>query len=723
VDVKKLSLDILRDLYGGSRRLALYPLGHPVTQETLKRPLESINIVFSFKHSFTIELFKSMLLAEGICLEDTIYVSGIALDMKKHKLSNIGFYSHINIGDLYHFLTLLSSKAGPYDDSAARVLKSKNIDSIKVNIDRSPKLFECDQISIGGDPDQFSLARRLKSVIFKNPSLISAFYLGRLKTDDEVFARTGIDFRVGYLGHNIKDALLEIGIERGKKLLEETIFSTNWLDDDIKPETLTGLKMLFADFLSKYKDETVLSDIYELFKKVGAPEAVIQQIFDKSSILKLRTFQESELIVNTLKYSDPSQVDPLVLKKTVFKLAASGQRNYLGDLMDQLLRSLSSPTNEMRQKGLHLVETAGEVLSRGRFYDDFNNLCRESIRMALMPADIVEPVELASELAWQSLRENMWQELKFLTGTLKGIREDRTHPQSKRKLISEKLTEIAESSMLSDKFSSLLEKDWSDEAAAFFDAFSNLGAKSIIKMLADKITHHDINMRSRVIKLLVSMKKDSADILSQILGEQVEKYKGGPVGDEQWYFFRNILRVLKEVRAEESLPYIEIMAVWPDSRLKLEIIKTLEEMPAESAGKLLEKLASDKDPEIRKAAVVAIGLTGHPDMVPRLINIFIGQPDCRINAVAAIGRIGGPNARDTLIEIYEDDSYFIECNITRRDSEQIRIAILKALSRINDHVAIEKLNQYSQRDSDKILFKKDLLSNTAKVILDSDSKR
>jgi len=723
LDIKKLSLDILRDLYGSSRRLTMYPLGHPVTQDTLKKPLESINKIFSFKHSFTIELFKEKLLAEGICLEDTIYVSGLALDMKKHKLANIGLCSNINVGDLYHFLLLLTSGPGHYEDNIARVLKSKNVGSVLVNIDNPPRLFNFDQTGVAGDATQFSLEKRTRNIIGRHPAIIAAFYMNKIKTDDDVLKWLNVDYRVGYISRQFKDAFQEMGIDQGKKLLENTVYSTNWLDDDINPDTLIGLKKLFADFLGKYKDDNILAELYELFKKVGAPDSILEQIFSKSTVLKLRTFQESEEIINTLRFSDPSQIDPGQLKKTLFKLAAAGQRNYFGDLVDQLLKSLSSPTNELRQKGLHLVITAGEVLSRGGFPVEFNYICREAIRLALIPSDSLESIELAAALAWQSLKDNMWQELKFLTGTLKGIKEDKMHPESKRIMAADKLTEISESSLLAETFSSILEKGWSDDTGGFFDTFSNLGARGIIRMLAEKITHPDINMRSRVIRLLVGMKKDSADILTQILAEQIEKYGGGPLSEEQWYFYRNILRVLKEVRADEAVTYLELMTAWPDSRLKLEIIKTLEGMPAENAGKLLEKLASDIDPEIRKAAVVAMGLTGHPDMIPRLINIFLNLPDSRVNAIAAIGRIGGSQARDRLIEIFEDDSYFAEFDIPKRDTEQIRIAILKALARIGDHAAMEKLEEYSHTDFDKSLFKKDLLSNTAKLILDSKGKK
>lgn len=722
MDIKSLSLDILRDLYGSSRRLAMYPLGHPVTQETLKKPLNALNKIFPFKHSVIIELFKDSLLAEGILLEDTIYVSGLALDMKKHNLMNIGFYSDINIGDLYYFLTLLVSKAGPSEDNVARILKSKNISSIRANMENPPNLFHFDRSDSASDTVQFSLAKRAKALISRNPSIIAAYYMGLLRKDDDILTYINVDFRLGYLGHHFKDALLNLEREKGKRLLEEIVFSTNWLDDHIDPEMLLGLRRLFKDYLSRHSDQEMLSDIYELFKKVGTPDSVMDQVFDRSSVLKLRTFQESEMIVNTLKYADPSQVDPADLRKTLFKLASAGQKDYLNDLLDQLIRSLSSATNELRQKALHLVGTAGEVLVRGGFYDDYNSLCREAIRLALLPTETLEPVELTAEFAWHAIKEKRWQELKFLVRTLKGIRDDHSHPKSKRNIAARKLIEISESNQLADIVSDMMENVLSGDTGAFFEALGDLGSKDIIRMLADKIAHPDINIRSRVIKLLASMRDQSAEVLSQLLGEWVDKYDGSTIDDQDWYYLRNILRILRSVQAEEAFPYLEIMSGWPEFRLKLEIIKTLEGMPVEDAGKLYEKLSGDQDLEIKKAAVVAMGLTGHPDMIMRLLAIFRREPDLRVYSIASIGRIGGPHARDKLIDMFEDDQFFTNLSLSKRETEQVRIAILKALSRIGDEAALTKLEEYSRMSFSKSLFKKDLLSNTAKLILDSKSK-
>jgi hypothetical protein len=716
MDVKKLSHEILRDLYGGSRRLSMYPLGHPITQETLRKPLELLNEIFTFKHSFNIELFKDRLLAEGILLDDTVYVSGLALDLKKHKLNNIVISSQINSGDLYYLLSTLISKPEPIDNGIARTLKSHNIDTIMVNIEKPRNLFHFENADLRNEKNPLALDKRVGIILSKNPSIISAFYMGRITNDDDILKYIDIDFRLGFLSKYFKESLLSLPGEEAKKLLEEIIFSTNWLDDNFDNGAIIGLKRLFDDYLSKQEDDHGIKDIYELLKKVGAPEMVLNQLFDITSIIKLKTFRDSETIVNTLKFSDPSQVETDYLKRTVFKLASAGQREYLFDILDQLLKSLSAPTRAERAQGLALLITAGEVTSGGGFYDEFASLCRSVVRLALFPSETLEASELTCNLAWQALKMKRWQELKFLVRMLKGITTDSIQSDSKKKFVSSRLLELSESNLLSESVIDFLENNLIEELGDFLAAMSNLGSKNIIQMLVDRIADPDINIRSKTIKILVSMKDDSAEIISQMLSDKVGNYDGGPLNDENWFYLRNILRVLKEVNAEEALPSLEIMTAWPDKRLKLEIIKTLEGMPAEGSAKLLERLSLDDDYEIRKAAVVAMGLSEHPDMVVKLETIFKSSSDCRTLAIASLGRIGGTGARDLLIQLFEDQEFF-DSGLSKKEIEEIRIAIIKALSRIRDQKSLQKLEEYSKRNFSKSLFKKDILSNTAKIEL------
>ena len=78
-------------------------------------------------------------------------------------------------------------------------------------------------------------------------------------------------------------------------------------------------------------------------------------------------------------------------------------------------------------------------------------------------------------------------------------------------------------------------------------------------------------------------------------------------------------------------------------------------------------------------------------------------------------------ARDYLIDLFEDEEFY-KNNISKREAEDIRVAIIKALSRIGDRESVEKLEEYSKKKFAKTLFRKDTLSNTAKIVLGHKSK-
>jgi hypothetical protein len=243
----------------------------------------------------------------------------------------------------------------------------------------------------------------------------------------------------------------------------------------------------------------------------------MDQFFNKSSFLKLKMFQESEAILEILKDSDPSQVDPNLLRKTVFKLAASRQKSFITELLDQLIKSLSFPTPNQRRCAASLIASAAEVLANGGFFDEYTYVCKETVRLSLLPTQTSEPVELAADLIWLAIKNSRWQEFRVLTRTLRGVCDDHLQAENKRQLAALKLAEISDSEIVFKTASNLSDISRSDEANEFFEGLSALGSKEIIKMLAGKLTHPDINIRSRMIKLLVSMKSDAGEVITEKL--------------------------------------------------------------------------------------------------------------------------------------------------------------------------------------------------------------
>jgi hypothetical protein len=104
-----------------------------------------------------------------------------------------------------------------------------------------------------------------------------------------------------------------------------------------------------------------------------------------------------------------------------------------------------------------------------------------------------------------------------------------------------------------------------------------------------------------------------------------------------------------------------------------------------------------------------------------LRRLFDDARSDKVLLIAAIGRIDGSQARDILIDLYEDENIYTGLGISKKDEQNIKVAILKALSKIGDDVSRSKMALYSSSGKSK-LFKKDILSQTAAILLGGNKK-
>jgi len=114
-------------------------------------------------------------------------------------------------------------------------------------------------------------------------------------------------------------------------------------------------------------------------------------------------------------------------------------------------------------------------------------------------------------------------------------------------------------------------------------------------------------------------------------------------------------------------------------------------------------------------------MSGHPDMLKYLRSLLNTLTSERELVVVAIGRIGGINARDILIELYENPNIYKNLDISKKEEQKIKVAILKSLSVIGDDVSKSKIELYSKKGKNK-LFKKDVLSETALFLINGHKK-
>jgi len=710
LDVKTACLDILRDIYSASRKLMLYPIDHPIANETLKKPLERLNDIFIFKRSFVIQTYNNRLVAEGLLLEENVFVNGLLMDLTRHNIRSVELTSDVGIGDLFHLLSKLIEDKNPVKDYVEKYLASKNINTIILNNTNSQTLYNFEDTEIGVHKPNFILNDRIKELLLNDPDMVAAYYLGNINSDEDVAAKTGVDLRFYFLKDHFSAIIAMMPEDKALGIFKKVIYSANWLDETVNESVLSGLQQLWQDFAGRSEDVSILLPIYDIFKSVGAPENVLESVFNKGALLKLSVVRNAEEFVFHLRRSQAREIDFQLLRKTVFKLATDRYSQPLENLLGQLLKSLQAKDLDTRQRGLRLIIESLQTLTDGSFWEISSAFIKEILQLAHAADPGPEVIELIKWTLENSAENSRWEELKICGQTLKSLAENSS--DHCRKLAGDHLRDFAESSVMNDILVEAVISGKGD--ADLYQAIAILASSKIAQALIEKLDATDKAVRARTIKALIS--------IGRKIGPEITKALAKIVGDSEvnedvnWYKARNILRVIGQIKYAEALPYYDIMAGWKQSRVKLELIRSCEIMSLPATGNILSRLAVDDDPEIRKAAVIALGISDQPDMLKYLRRLFEDARSDKVLLIAAIGRIDGSHARDILIDLYENEDLYIGLGISKKDEQNIKVAILKALSKIGDDVARSKMTLYSSKGRNKF-FKKDVLSQTAAMLL------
>ncbi|GEM_PF-1316606 len=715
IDIKEVCLDILRDLYSASRQLIMYPMGHPITNDTLLKPLDRLNTIFSFKKSFVIQVYNGRLVCEGLLLENIVFVEGLIRDFEKHDIAAVEFSSELILADLYHFLSGLLEGKSPAEDYFSRFLKKKGITTIRINKAKPSTLFDFDDTLIGLPNKRFMLYDRIREIFNKNTQSVIDYYLGKINSDYDAVALLGVDLRLAFLDDHFAFSVSSMTEKQALEIFSQVIYSTNWLGVSTDKQTLDGVNRLWRDYAGLNEDVSILLPIYDIFKSVGATDTVLESVFDKGTILKLKAVREAEEIVELLKSNQAREIDFQELRKTVFKLASDKYSQPLEQLIGQLLKSLSSMVLDTRQRSLRLSAEAIGTLIDGAFWDIYSDVVKETLRLAFLGRTGFEMIEFIGWNAEKSAEASRWEELKICAQALQTIAGPST--DEKNKLAHDKLAELAESPIINDI---LVDAVLSGKGGTeLYEAISIIASQKVAAVLVEKIDSPDKTVRVRIIKSLTLMGKEIGPEVIKKLAEIVSA--GESDDDNSWYRLRNLLRVIGKIKHIEALPYFDVLTRWRQTRIKLELISACESMGSSATGVLLTKLAMDEDQEVRKAAIIALGMSGHPDMLKYLRSLFNTLTSERDLVVIAIGRIDGFSARDMLIEFYENPDIYENLNITKKEEQKIKVAILKSLSAIGDDVSKSKIELYSKKGKNK-LFKKDVLSETAMFLINAHKK-
>lgn len=156
--------------------------------------------------------------------------------------------------------------------------------------------------------------------------------------------------------------------------------------------------------------------------------------------------------------------------------------------------------------------------------------------------------------------------------------------------------------------------------------------------------------------------------------------QGGP-----WYFIRNMALLLGRIGGEENLDALEPLVCYPDSRVQLEAVKSIQAINGQKAGPVLLKKIEQADPELVGYIISVLGALRCREAAPYLVELLESkQPglsrqvrdDIRAKACEALGRLGAQEAVTVLEKIVRKKGFI------KGYPEHIRSAAAKALDNI-----------------------------------------
>ncbi|MFH1687841.1 MAG: HEAT repeat domain-containing protein [bacterium] len=188
---------------------------------------------------------------------------------------------------------------------------------------------------------------------------------------------------------------------------------------------------------------------------------------------------------------------------------------------------------------------------------------------------------------------------------------------------------------------------------------------------------------------------------------------------ERWYVIRNSIYVLGRLQDRTGVIPLRLRISDPDVRVRREIVSALESIGGEESCDLLVVMADDPDFEIAESAIIAAGLVGDEDMAPLVADVAARRPALATRTASALGQIGGAQARRCLSRWLSDADAFEKVTRGGVSRDDLRLAIVKALGRIGDKEALDRIRQLKKSLSltHKLLPRSALLSRTIDEIL------
>ena len=168
--------------------------------------------------------------------------------------------------------------------------------------------------------------------------------------------------------------------------------------------------------------------------------------------------------------------------------------------------------------------------------------------------------------------------------------------------------------------------------------------------------------------------------------------------DDRWQVVRTAVTILGEMGNRDAVQGLTQAAYHNDNRVRMEAIRSLARIGGREATLLLIDLLDDKDPAVRKQAIIWMGNTRNEKTLQPLLHLVAKRGVLRKSlaikkeALLAIGRIGDRRALEPLFRLVRKRHWF-----ARGYWEKLKIIAVEVIGRLGGEAAREFLEEFSDR--------------------------
>lgn len=236
-----------------------------------------------------------------------------------------------------------------------------------------------------------------------------------------------------------------------------------------------------------------------------------------------------------------------------------------------------------------------------------------------------------------------YAEAAYVAAVLVALADDETLLAAQRNRVTDALATLASPAALKLVSGALRVYDpASEEHRSCRELIRSLSSYAIKPLLEVLAAEQDMAARKALV-----------DLLSELAPDNIALF-GASVGDERWYFVRNVVNILGNTRRADAIPYLTRTLRHGDARVRRETIRALSATDDRLAEELLVTALADDDEQNVRLAARYLGGVGARCATAALIGVARGETrgsrdvGARTEAIEALGRIATPEAIEAL---------------------------------------------------------------------------